>query len=188
MRSHTATALFGDLQMRSVCFKPFHYPSLFCVFVHFTSLAALKFQDIPRKFTWNQTQRSAPGSLPQFRKVTENFPRSSVGKGSACNVRDLGSIPGLGRSPGEGSGSLLQNSCLENPMDRGTWQATVHGFPRVGHDLATNRKPDELGVVLKMVLVQARGTKTLPLQFMNTYWTESVLRHGPLGGDRIRKS
>ena len=40
---------------------------------------------------------------------------------------DLSSIPGLGRSPGEGNGNPLQHSCLENPVDRGTWQATVHG-------------------------------------------------------------
>ena len=91
------------------------------------------------------------------------FPSSSDSKESACNARDLGSIPRLGRSSGEGNGNLLQYSCLENPMDRGTWQATVHGFARVGHDLATNRKPDELDVVLEMVSVQARGTKTLPL-------------------------
>ena len=46
---------------------------------------------------------------------------------SACNARDLGSIPGSGRSPGEGNGSPLQYSCLENPMDRGAWWAAVHG-------------------------------------------------------------
>ena len=46
-------------------------------------------------------------------------------------------IPGLGRFPGEGNGNLLQYSCLENPTDRGAWQATVHGVARVGHDLAT---------------------------------------------------
>jgi len=46
-------------------------------------------------------------------------------------------IPGLGRSPGEGNGSPLQYSCLENSMGRGTWRATVHGVTRVGHDLAT---------------------------------------------------
>ena len=46
---------------------------------------------------------------------------------TACNAGDLGSIPGSGRSPGEGHGSLLQYSCLENSMDRGAWQATVHG-------------------------------------------------------------
>ena len=48
-------------------------------------------------------------------------------KVSACNAGDLGSIPGLGRSPGEGNGNPLQYSCLENPMDGGAWWATVHG-------------------------------------------------------------
>ena len=51
------------------------------------------------------------------------FPGSSDGKASAYNVGDLGSIPGLGRSPGEGNGNPLQNSWLENPMDRGGWWA-----------------------------------------------------------------
>ena len=46
------------------------------------------------------------------------FPHSSVGKESACNAGHLGSIPGLGRSPGEGNGNPFQYSCLENPMDR----------------------------------------------------------------------
>ena len=55
------------------------------------------------------------------------FPGGSDGKESACNARDLGSIPGLGRSPGEGNGYPLQYSCLENHMDRGVWQVTVHG-------------------------------------------------------------
>ena len=49
---------------------------------------------------------------------------------SACNAGDLGSIPGLGRSPGEGNGNPLQYSCLENPMDRGAWWATVHGIAK----------------------------------------------------------
>ena len=49
------------------------------------------------------------------------FPGGSDGKASAYNAGDLGSIPGLGRSPGEGNGNPLQYSCLENPMDRGTW-------------------------------------------------------------------
>ena len=51
-------------------------------------------------------------------------------KESACNAGDVGLIPGLGRSPGEGYGNPLQCSCLENPMDRGTWWATVHGVSR----------------------------------------------------------
>ena len=67
------------------------------------------------------------------------FPHSSVGKESACNAGDLALIPGLGRSPGEGNGNLLHYSCLENPMDRGAWQATVQGVARVGHNLATTK-------------------------------------------------
>ena len=58
------------------------------------------------------------------------FPNSSVGKASTCNAGDtgdLGSIPGLGRSPGGRSGNPLQYSCLKNPMDRGAWWATAHG-------------------------------------------------------------
>ena len=58
---------------------------------------------------------------------SKSFPGGSDGKASACNVGDLGSIPGSGRSPGEGNGNPLQYSCLENPMDGGVWQATVHG-------------------------------------------------------------
>ena len=49
------------------------------------------------------------------------FPDGSVGKTSASNVGDLGSIPGLGRAPGEGNGNPLQYYCLENPMDREAW-------------------------------------------------------------------
>ena len=53
------------------------------------------------------------------------FPRGSEGKASGCNAGGPGLIPGSGRSPGEGNGGPLQCSCLENPMDRGAWQATV---------------------------------------------------------------
>ena len=49
---------------------------------------------------------------------------------SGCNVGDLGSIPGLGQSPGGGHGNPLQYSCLENPMDRGVWQAAVYGVAK----------------------------------------------------------
>ena len=55
------------------------------------------------------------------------FPGSSDSKESACSAGDLGSIRGLGRSPGGGHGNPLQYSCLENSMDRGAWQATVMG-------------------------------------------------------------
>ena len=58
------------------------------------------------------------------------FPRGSDDKESAVNAGDPGSIPGLGRSPREGNGYPLQYSCLENSMDRGAWQATVHGITK----------------------------------------------------------
>ena len=69
------------------------------------------------------------------------FPCSSVGKESACNAGDPGLILGLGRSPGEGNGNLLQYSYLENPMDRGAGQAIVRGVARVGHNLVTKPPP-----------------------------------------------
>jgi len=58
------------------------------------------------------------------------LPGGSDGKESAYNAEDLGSVPRLGSSPGQGNGNPLQYSCLENPMDRGAWQATVHGVTK----------------------------------------------------------
>ena len=60
----------------------------------------------------------------------KGFPCSSVGKESACSAGDMGSIPELGRSPGEGNGNPLQYSCLENLMDRGVWWAVLHGVTK----------------------------------------------------------
>ena len=54
-----------------------------------------------------------------------------INRESAWNARDLGLIPGSGRSPGEGNGNSLQYSCLENPMDREAWRATAHGVTKV---------------------------------------------------------
>ena len=59
--------------------------------------------------------------------LVSGFPDVSADKESPCNTWDTGSIPGLGGSPGGGHGNPLQYSCLENPMDRGAWQARVHG-------------------------------------------------------------
>ena len=63
-------------------------------------------------------------------KVTLGFPGGSEVKASAWNAGDPCSIPELGRSPGEGNGNPLQYSCLENPMEGGAWQATVHGVTK----------------------------------------------------------
>ena len=73
-------------------------------------------------------------------RIETFFPGATVVKNPPTNAgdaRNVSSIPESGRFPGEGNGNLLQYSCLENPTDRGAWQATVHGVARVGHDLAT---------------------------------------------------
>ena len=76
-----------------------------------------------------------------------DFSDGSVGKESTCNVRDTGdrrSIPGSGRSSGGGHGNPLQYSCLENPMDRGAWWATVYGVAKSHTQLSTYTEKFEL--------------------------------------------
>ena len=102
-------------------------------------------------------------------------------KNLPANAGDLGSIPGSGRSPGEGNGNPLQYSCLENPMDRGAWQATVHGVARVRHDLvskpplAGNEGLAALTVLFHMFLKQSshsivphpsRSRQNIPMQWV----------------------
>ena len=69
------------------------------------------------------------------------FPGGSVGKESTCNVGDMGSVPGLGRSCVEGNGYPLQYSCLGNPMGREAWLATVHGITK---ELDRNKQQQHL--------------------------------------------
>ena len=76
-----------------------------------------------------------------------------------CSVGDPGLIPQSGKSTGEGNGNPLQYSCLGNPMDRGVWQATVHGVTRVGHDLVTKPSPPENEASRKK---QNQGMKQIP--------------------------
>ena len=75
------------------------------------------------------------------------FPGGSVGKESACNAGDGGSIPGSGRFPREGNGNPLQYSCLGNPVDRGAWQATVHGSQELDVTYRLNQHPNDLAVI-----------------------------------------
>ena len=72
----------------------------------------------------------SPGGSHFLGLHPNNLPGGSDGKESVCNAGDPGSIPGLGRSPGEGNGFPLQYSYLENSMDRGAWWATVHGVKK----------------------------------------------------------
>ena len=66
------------------------------------------------------------------------FPGGPAGKESTCNEGDMGSIPGVGRSPGEGNGNPLQYSYLEDPMDGGAWWAAVHGVAKSRTQLSTH--------------------------------------------------
>ena len=76
-------------------------------------------------------KRKTEGPLHRgFYRPSEKFPGDSNGKGPACSVGDLGSIPVSGRSPGEGDGNPLWYSCLGNFMDRGAWRTTVHGVAK----------------------------------------------------------
>ena len=80
-------------------------------------------------FYWSTRECVADMNLILHTPST-GIPGGSEDKASACNAGDPGSIPGLGRSSGEGNGNPLQYFCLENPMDRGAWQATVHGVAK----------------------------------------------------------
>ena len=82
----------------------------------------------------NRFSRLSP---PESSILDKLSPLWLSGKESACNAEELDSVPGLGRSPGGGYGSPLQYSCLENPMDRGVWQATVHGVAKSQTQLST---------------------------------------------------
>ena len=72
------------------------------------------------------------GGVPLICDQIQDFPGGSDDKASAYNARDPGSIPGLGKSPGEGNGNPLQYSCLENLTDRGALWAAVHGVAQSG--------------------------------------------------------
>ena len=77
---------------------------------------------------WLPSSKDVKSLLKYLGKIIifVGFPGGSDGKESACNAGDMGSIPGLGRSPGEGNGNPLHYSYWENPVDRGAWHATVH--------------------------------------------------------------
>ena len=84
------------------------------------------------------------------------LPRWLSGKESAGQAGDMGSIPGSARSPGVGNGNPLQYSCLENPMNRGAWQATVHGLQRVRHDWMTEHPHTHTHCILAIMLGPVR--------------------------------
>ena len=109
----------------------------------------------------NQLKRSKPFSILLKHKNKMDFPGGSDGKASAYNAGDPGSIPGLGRSPGEGNGNPLQCSCLENPMDGGAWWATVHGVAK------SRTRLSDFTLRIKYLDIRTTKTKSLTLfQFL----------------------
>ena len=128
----------------------FMRPGLFLIHSSFQGLTWKSRMFTIAHFPWSLlTSDFAPASKdvlsfsvsePPLYLVTTGFPGDASGREPACQCRRHkrhGFNPELGISPGEGHGSPVQYSCLENPMDRGIWRAIVHGVARVGHDLAT---------------------------------------------------
>ena len=122
--------------------------------------------------------------------MTQSFSGGSDCKASACNVGDLGSIPGSGRSPGEGNGTPLQYSCLENPMDRGAWQATVHGVVKSQTRLATSLHfIIQMGEKMNYFLFQGtlRILASRSLIWQRRKQSEMEFVHGPLRSNTSAK-
>ena len=112
--------------------------------------------------------------------ANKGFPGGSDGKESACNVGDQSSIPGSGRSPGEGNGNPLQYSCLENPMDGGAWWATVLGVTK---SRTEQLHSSLMGYVPKLFhTFSSLLSLTLPSQMMAllSYFIHTVLPRVPL--------
>ena len=125
------------------------------------SLSGPQFDPWVRKIPWRKAWQST--------SVFLDFPGGSDGIESACNVGDLSSIPGSGRSPGGGHGNPHQYSCLENPMDRGARWATVHGVAKSRtrlNDLACTQFRVGCGLTLGRPAVKgfwlSRRSHTLP--------------------------
>ena len=116
------------------------------------------------------------------------FPGRAVVKNLPANAGDPGSIPGLGRSPGEGHGNPLQYCCLENPMDRGAWWARAQGFPG---GLVVKNPP-----AMQEMQIPSLGQEDPPEKGMATHssilawripWTEEPGRLQSMGSQRVRQ-
>ena len=118
--------------------------------------------------------------LISWHRLIWGFPHSSVGKESACSAGDVASIPGSGRSPGEGNGNPLQYSCLENLMDREAWEATAHGVTRVGHDLVTKPPPPPSWLLPPSTVILEKKIKS---SIVSTF--SSSVCHEVLGPDAM---
>ena len=114
----------------------------------------------PLQYSWAmyvmQLMSASPTNQPVLVLIIifQGFPGGSEVKASASNAGDPGSVSGFGRSPREGNGNPLQYSCLENPIDRGVQQATVHGVARAGHDVLTRLPHVKIKTSVKKIQTQ----------------------------------
>ena len=127
-----ATIHYAFIKQVTVCLVSESPGKLIGNKTHCLQCRRTRFGPCVRKIPWRRERQPTPVFLV--------FPGGSDGKEFACNEGDLYSIPGLGRYPGEGNGNPPQYSCLENSMDRGAWQTTVHGVKGVRYDLATKQQ------------------------------------------------
>ena len=124
------------------------------------------------------------GKNPLLWSRHPGFPGGSEVKASACNAEDLGSIPGSGRSPAERNGNPLQYSCVENPMDGGTWWATIHGVTKsrtwlsdfthsLTHDPSKQFNDSKTPCAIPQYQHRARGIKH---HFKTGFWNSLQIR------------
>ena len=116
------------------------------------------------------------------------FSGGSDGKVSACNVGDLGSIPGLERSPGEENGTPLQYSCVENSMDRGAWQAIVHGVAKSQTRLSNFTSSDNYSDLPKSIIFFLfTSKKYMCKKLCEAYMSKLVLPHLKIKIEQVGK-
>ena len=131
--AHQAPLSMGCSTQEYWSVQPFPSPGIFLT--HGLNLGLLHCRQslyhLSQNLPFSPNQKTKEKNL-----IIPTLPCNSVSKDSACSAGNPCLSPRSGRSPGEGNGKPFQYSYLENPMDRGTWQATVHGIARVGHDLA----------------------------------------------------
>ena len=116
-------------------------------------------------------------------KLLSGFPGGSEGTASACSAGDLGLIPGLGRSPGEGNGTPLQYSCLENPKNRGAWWATVHGVAKSWTWLSDEAQNTAHTQFLPLTSQTAQWSKNMPANAGDRGDTNSIPGSGRTPGE-----
>ena len=134
---------------------------------------------VTEKF-WNSYVLLLEVRASQMVLVVKNWPINSG------DVRDVRSIPEMGRSPREGNSNPFQCSCLENPTDRGAWWATVHGVTRVGHNLAT-KSPQPLPYLKYLIMLSFHDITLCKLilyifssvQFSRSVVSDSLRPHEP---------